>query len=1029
VRSYHVCEEPGEYVYCFESDCVLDERKCSVSNANLNGGNCASFGLAGKCDAVGTCNLDDTKCTTTSLGSSCVDNNRVGYCTVDNEQVEALCSRYRNDKEAYYLCEQTLPGAVVCDVTVACNSGASNAETCSLRGHDGVCQEMCTDYRGNSKTQLPCPTPSNSTFFTFAESQSVCGWSYDPTFCSQQLSSCRIRNDTYRVDCVFQFASIYPQTECVRHDTGCQREFDFCLENNKGGICLQNPNGLYCHDRSDDCPKGALCNTDTGFAFANNNTGANSSHVYRVGQCTGDFYCEARYEPCVEPQQRECWEGGLKGSCTQDSQDPFDAFRMSRCLLDDTPVCSTARLNEPCAAHGFASECAFSYDVISHYCPELEEEGCYYTEYGVICYGTMVPYPTRAPVKPMVKRQTKPDVPPPLSMEDCVTRILAAKEVPTCLTNAYCSVSGSSSSTDCTVDGAPGQCSGRCYAYATATSKIVDIECGLGLLMTYADVNKLVTAICEADGLEASSCVPGRIQLPTTACLDKSTVNNYNRECVFNLLRVSRELRCVRNDKKCVSAGQFCIENGLSGSCVIESNKLVCHEMSDECPAGQPCKLLSENPYPYATPTYYPGPYPYPYPTDYPYYPPGFPEGDKMGGSSGGSSGSAGSGDIIVERDGLCTAEFECRVRHQECGAPDPQKCWINGVAGQCISKSKSQEAQLQQCVQTARDPASCYNRYSTCFTSCRYPTQVCGKSNLCEFDSVGALNCQAIFGEPGLVAEFKQHVILIQVSGQSIYSVSMLVYQSLSENGLGHLSFSTIDSTIGYVLLGPEQSLSKVEFDALAAVAQQLRVTNGVTDAFVVLGGKTITEPTELCGKLKCSSKFKCSDSKCVRALEHGLCQEITPGDDALCVCELGWRGTDCAESDSVKTGETKLSQWVFDKTKVDAQTARSKVASAFDSTVEGVKYELVVTDTVDFVTVRVYLMMPFRDLTSAQVAEIRSAHNLLHGVPGIASSNVYFPVPTPVASGNGGAVLLVPTTLLFAAALLASAAVQFQR
>jgi hypothetical protein len=141
--------------------------------------------------------------------------------------------------------------------------------------------------------------------------------------------------------------------------------------------------------------------------------------------------------------------------------------------------------------------------------------------------------------------------------------------------------------------------------------------------------------------------------------------------------------------------------------------------------------------------------------------------------------------------------------------------------------------------------------------------------------------------------------------------------------------------------------------------------------------------------------------------------------------VCELGWRGSDCAETDTVKTGETKLSQWVFDKTKIDATTARSKVASAFDSTVDGVRYELVVTETADFVTVRVYLMTAFRDLTSAQIEEIRSAHSLLtHNVHGLASSIVYFPAPSPVASSNSDAMtnsasvlLLVVMMLLFQA------------
>lgn len=1025
VRSYHVCETPGPYIYCLESDCVLDDRRCSAANANLNGGGCATQGLEGKCDAVGTCNLIDIECSNELLGASCVDNNRVGYCSVDNEQVEALCSRYRNDKEAYLLCEQTLPGAVVCDVSVDCSGALDANETCTIRGHDGVCKNMCTDYSGGTKSPRECPKPANGTTFTLVESQSVCTWSYDPKFCSQNLANCRNgTSDQYRVSCVLEYASIYPTTDCVRHDTGCQNEYDFCLENNQGGVCLKNANGLYCHDRSDDCPNWALCNSDTGFALPNNvTTGVNNStHVVRIGQCSPDFYCEPRYVPCddsSQAQQSECWEGGLRGKCQPYA---YSGVRGSRCQLDDTPACSAARIGDACAANGYASECAFSYDVLAHYCPDLESEGCYYTEYGVICHGTLLPPPTYTffDNKMKKKRQMRPDLPAPVTMEECVQRVLAAGEVPSCLTNAYCSVPSMTGNDSCTVDGDGGKCAGSCYIYAQFTGSVVDIECGSSLTITYAEINAIVTASCNADHQQLEACVAERIASPVASCVEKATGSTYNRECVFNFLRVSRDVRCVRNDRKCARVDQFCIENGLSGKCQSENGSIVCHELSDECPVGSECKVLDtpNYPYPYPYPT---KPNPFPYPTDSgPYYPPDkdFPED---GGSSMGSGGSAGSpAPVATIRDGLCSKEYQCMVRHQECGSPDRDKCWINGIAGSCISKSKAQDAQLQQCVQMARDPASCYTRYSTCFTKCRFPTQVCGKSNVCEFGADAhsdTLTCTAIFGEPGLVAEFKQNAILVQVSGPSIYGVAQLVYQSLSENGLSHLSFATIDSTIGYVLLGPEQSLTRTEFNALAVVAQQLRSTNGVSDAFVVLGGKPI-EPSELCGKLTCADGFKCSDSKCVRVLAHGLCQQLSSGADTLCVCELGWRGADCAETDTVKTGETKLSQWVFEKKlQVDAASARSKVASAFDSTVDGVRYELVVTETADYVTVRVYLMTAFRDLTSAQVEEIRSAHALLlHNAPGLASSNVYFPAPSPVATSHSDAMTIRFNSLLLA-------------
>lgn len=1031
VRSYHVCETPGPFIYCLESDCLLDERRCSAANVNLNGGNCATQGLAGKCDAVGTCNLDDVECSNELLGAPCVDLNRVGYCSVDNEQVEALCSRYRNDKEAYLLCEQTLPGAVVCDVSVDCSGSLNANETCTVRGHDGVCKSMCTDYSGGGKTQRQCPKPANGVAFTLAEAQSICGWSYDSKFCNENLSFCRYNMDQYRATCVLEYASIYPTTECVRHDTGCQTEYDFCLEKNQGGVCLKNDNGLYCHDRSDDCPEYALCNSDTGAALPNNATSAvgNSTHVVRVGQCTADYYCEPRYLPCDDMRsapQSECWEGGLRGKCQPYA---YSGVRGYRCALDDTPACSTARLGDACAANGFASECSFSYDVLAHYCPDLESEGCYYTEYGVICHGTLVPPPTYTffDKKRQVPKPTPGDLPPPVTMEQCVQRVLATGEVPVCLTNSYCSVPSMSDTDSCTVDGDPGQCRNNCNIYAQFTGAVLDVECGSSPTIAYAEINTIVTASCNADRQQLEACVAERIALPTQACIEKVTGNTYNRECVYNFLRVSRDVRCVRNDKKCARVDQFCIENGLSGKCQTENGRLTCHELSDECPVGSECKVL-DSAYP---PKPLPYPYPMPYPTDVPYYPPDKDGGSMSGGGSSSGSGGSSSGSgadpagpsaVTTVRDGLCSKDYQCMVRHQECGSPDRDKCWINGIAGSCISKSKAQDAQLQQCVQTARDPSTCYNRYSTCFTKCRFPTQVCGKSNVCEFRADAAsdqLVCTAIFGEPGLVAEFKQNAILLQVSGTSIYAVAQLVYQSLAENALGHLSFATIDSTIGYVLLGPEQSLTRAEFDALAVVAQQLRTSNGVSDAFVVLGGKTM-EPSELCGKLTCVEGYKCSDSKCVRVLAHGLCQQLSAGADALCVCELGWRGAECAETDTVKTGETKLSQWVFDKTKIDSATARSKVASAFDSTVDGVRYELVVTDTPDFVTVRVYLMTAFRDLTSAQVDEIRSAHSLLHNAPGLASSNVYFPAPSPVASSNSAAALALTPLLLLAGAVV---------
>jgi hypothetical protein len=777
VRSYHVCETPGPFIYCLESDCVLDERRCSAANANLNGGECATQGLAGKCDAVGTCNLVDTECSNELLGAACVDNNRVGYCFVDNEQVEALCSRYRNDKEAYLLCEQTLPGAVVCDVSVDCSGTLGANETCTVRGRDGVCKNMCTDYTGGTKTPRECPKPANGTMFTLAESQSVCNWSYDPKFCSQSLSNCRVgTNDQYRVACVLEYASIYPTTDCVRHDTGCQNEYDFCLEKNQGGVCLKNANGLYCHDRSDDCPNWALCNSDTGYALPGNVT-ANSTHVVRVGQCTSDFYCEPRYVPCEEDAtQGECWEGGLRGKCQAYS---YSGIRGSRCVLDDTPACSAARVGDACAANGYASECAFSYDLLAHYCPELESEGCYYTQYGVICHGTLVPPPTFTFFdKKQKKRQM--DLPSPVSMEECVQRVLAAGEVPSCLTNSYCSVPSMSANDSCTVDGDDGKCVGSCYVYAQFTGEVVTVDCGSAMTITYAEISALVTASCNADRQQLEACLAERIALPTASCLEKVTGSTYNRECVFNFLRVSRDVRCVRNDRKCARADQFCIENGLSGKCQSENGRIVCHELSDECPVGKECKVVEQNnPYPYPYPT---KPYPYPYPyTDMPYYPPS----PEDWGMSGGNSWQPRAGAVI--RDGLCSKDYQCMVRHQECGSPDRDKCWINGIAGNCISKSKAQDAQLQQCVQTARDPSSCYTRYSTCFTKCRYPTQVCGKSNVCEFDvdaKSDSLTCTAIFGEPGLVAEFKQNAILVQVSGPSIYGVAQLVYQSLSENG-----------------------------------------------------------------------------------------------------------------------------------------------------------------------------------------------------------------------------------------------------
>lgn len=962
--------------FCYDGACTPSFVPCVASST---GARCVDrAGNVGRCRSDTLCALDDKPCAADAQdGDECVLDSRPGSCFTDNAYVEQLCARHLGDQAAYDLCATTVPAGKTCDVNVFCPNPEENG-LCYTSGRGGKCRQMCTDYSAeNSKKQTLCPRPASGVFFTLAEATAVCAMSFSPS-CVSELSACRVGiNDEYRTSCVIDtIAQLYPYDTCFRNDTVCANEGDFCVEENRGGLCLPRPTNiteLYCHDDSDRCPLDARCNVETYRAVPANET------VTIEGKCNSDFFCEALYIGC-EAEGSVCWQSGLRGRC--DDQ--------LTCLLDDTPACAVDRLSAVCTASGLEGQCGYPFEVLTHHCPSYSR--CIYIGDFVFC-PDMFPPPTPFPTKGLKRQVTRPwQTPswtppwtplPTVSEETCLETVRIADEPVRCLVDVPC-YSGTARNNTCFIDGFRGRCQSDCFAFNGVSSQVTPFDCTFASdSVPPAEVTAVVTRMCKARGDTSQQCVTSAEQLVQVSC--QTGEGSFKASCVLGSLGVGYSTSCRRDDTGCARSGGFCIENNLPGKCTSANGKLECRELSDDCPVGSACAV--------------------PYVTSLPSF----------------------SGIPTTEnRTGVCDARFNCVLRQEPCDGTTKGQCFEVGKVGACVSRSVAQEQQLSKCVAESRDPKSCYLRYTTCFVGCRYPSQICGPSNVCAFvDQSDSLKCTKIDGEPPKVAEVNGGIVLIQVESPTIFDskVQSAVQQVLAENKLAGLPFIPQDRTIGFVVLSEIGSISKAQYDALEVAVASLRLSNGISNAFVVLGkGSEKPQPDELCGTRKCSKAAVCrGDTTCVRVVDRGVCEELVGG-GLECVCDKGWSGELCGES-SAASGETRLSQWVFSKVEtpdIDAKRARALVADAFDAIVDSLDWQLVVTETDSYVTVRVLTPVDQKLFTQRQIDDVRAAHALLQKTKGVNTGLVYFPVPIPPATSKSASSTLQLASLAMVVATL---------
>ena len=127
--------------------------------------------------------------------------------------------------------------------------------------------------------------------------------------------------------CARRFLEINERLQCVRDDVPCganKQKGSFCIENDIGGECRENDDGeLYCHDKSDQCPKGSECALPQGATLMvppqhpfYNIAPPDPAHpvLERHGECSFAFTCTPRELVCAD-KEGECYNNGVRGTC------------------------------------------------------------------------------------------------------------------------------------------------------------------------------------------------------------------------------------------------------------------------------------------------------------------------------------------------------------------------------------------------------------------------------------------------------------------------------------------------------------------------------------------------------------------------------------------------------------------------------------------------------------------------------------------------------------------------------------------
>jgi hypothetical protein len=980
---------PSDNLLSWFANCVAQEIACGRENRSVERGKTNSFspfvektgffsdlfpvsnstcvftGRVGTCDSAQVCVLNERACSnTTTDGDVCVLAGQPGSCSRDYEEVELRCAAYANDQKAFGLCAASF-GASSCQVRSSCEEFGFDPKsgeritagvigrTCFNGGRVGTCQQACrSPYTGE---EIACPVPANGTVFTATEVQALCarisarGQGGPPiSYCIQNVQGqCQFSGFTSQ--CVKSATQVQNTLKCARNDTVCTRVNDFCVQNDSAGLCQDTNGTLTCFDRSDRCPAGALCDVAKNLKFDVAPSGNDTDAMQ--GNCSSSFRCLPRSEECSEtaPTNSTCWSAGFKGSC----QPGVNLKEPRRCVLFDTSPCSVLGPNRACVAGGVSSGCGIAPSFFEVFCPSLYGGG-----------GGGGPGVTFGPPRPPVfttgvatvsqftsavggSGPTAAPTAAPISFEQCKAILRDANVTERCLASTQrCFSNGDT----CVIDGASGTCQSTCYLYGR--SGPVPIPCGTGSLLSQADIQKLVTLACS---IQKENGPPGSGTDPKCATYRLEAVQSclngvgYERECALRYVGGGNSVECRRTDVACSAVGSFCFKNNLTGKCATIDGVLACRTRADLCPASSSCTV------------------------------PGAPS----------------------NYEGACSIDFYCQPKQLACGAgagAEKQLCWITGKRGQCITKSASQAAQLSKCLADAKsgETSSCFDRYTACFTGCRFPGQVCGELSACAFVSK-QLNCTAVSKEPPAVVEVQGGMIaLAEVQAQTFDgSAYSLVARVLGEKKLmPQLSFAPSERGQGlFIVLAHDATLSFDDFEALRDLVAELKNTNGIKDAFLLVGTSA-----QQCDQA-CRNGYTCTDGKCTRILPNGVCvAAATAGELDTCMCTMGWRGTDCSEpmADNV----TKLSQWVFAKPAVaDGAAARKRVAGVFDSVADSVLIDISVVETDDIVTVKVFSRVDGGKLTLAQVTDLRSAHQILKGLKDLKEKTIYFPIdiPTP--------------------------------
>jgi hypothetical protein len=918
-------------------------------------------GRVGTCDSAQVCVLKERPCSNTTIdGDVCVLAGMPGSCNRDYEEIELRCAAYASDVEAFQLCSASF-GSSSCQVRSSCDdfsfdpkSGerlttAAVGRTCFNGGRVGTCQQTCrSPYSGEL---IACPVPLNGTLFTATEVQALCArisssvqGGPPASYCVQNVQAqCQFSGFTSQ--CVKSATQVQSTFTCARNDTVCTRVNDFCVQNDLPGLC-QDPNAngtLTCFDRSDRCPAGALCDVANGLKFDVVPSGNDTDTMQ--GNCSSSFRCLPRSEECSEtaPTNSTCWSAGFKGSCRPGS----NPKQPLRCVLFDTSPCSVLGPNRVCVSGGVSSSCAFARSFFEVFCPDFLDgrggggPGPGYTFAEPPWAGPTVSVFTTAVA---VGGATAVPTAPPISYEQCKALLRDANVTESCLSSTPCFSDGET----CVIDGASGTCQSTCYLHGP--NGPVPVACGTSSLLSQADIQKLVTLACSIQQKEDPQCATYRLQA-VQACLNGA---GYERGCALRYMGGGNNVECRRADVACGAVGSFCFKNNLTGKCATINGMLACRTRADLCPAGSFCAV------------------------------PGAPS----------------------DVEGACSVDFFCQVKQLACGSgvgAEKQLCWMTGKRGQCITKSTSQAAQLSKCLGDAKsgDTASCFDRYTACFTGCRFPSQVCGEQSACAFVSK-QLNCTAVSKESPAVVEIQGMVALAEVQTSAFDgSAYSLVARALAEKKLTtQLSFAPSERGQGlFIVLARDATLSFGDFESLRDLVAELKNTNGIKDAFLLVGATA-----QNCDKA-CRSGYMCTDGKCTRNLLNGVCVAAdTAGELDACMCTMGWRGTDCSEP--MAENVTKLSQWVFAKPAVaDGAAGRKRVAGVFDSVAESVLVDISVVETEDIVTVKVFSRVDSTKLTLAQVTDLRSAHQILKGLKDLKDKTIYFPVDIPTSTLTTGA------------------------